>query len=312
MCTGYLWLRPLARSVVGVCVLLACTANLTVAQEFTAPDEVIEVEPLYELQDQPVEERRWVEVELEEVYALSEGEGYFLYDAGRVRRDSAGHFYVLDREDRRIKVFNTNGHYLRSIGGGRGPGPAEFEGPLDFTVAPDGAIWVLDAGERDVTRFSTEGDVAETFRLDDTFPPQRITLTDEGNAIVLTLGSNFTMWSPQGESLRELGTIVKNQKEATWALGGSIRGGPGGFIFAPNRAGQLLRFDADDGVRYAVETLDEIPYPDVALFSTDDGRRRLRLVPQRRFSTWDLAVSTGKIYCYSLEASTDEKRVLDV
>lgn len=315
MCCRPSRLSPLARLIAGVWVLLAITGHWSRAQLISSPDEVIEVEPLYQVHAQPVEERRWVEVELEEVFSLSEGEEYFLYNAWRVRVDSTGHIYVLDRADRRVKKFDQDGDFVMSMGGGRGRGPGEFLWPFDFTVAPDGEVWVIDSHRRNVTLFSPDGGLVESFNVNTVSFPNSVAFMGAGSSVVLAYGppfrSVFRTWSRDGTQREQFGTLLRNQTKTFSALSGTIRRSPGGFLFAPNRASELLRFAADSTLRYAVETMDEVPYPKVGV-QEGDGGGGTRLIPVRRFSTRDLAVANGKIYCYSVPASTSSKRIIDV
>lgn len=280
------------------------------AQSVFESARTIQVEPRYDVQAQPVEERQWAEVELTKVFSVSKGTDYFLYSAEEARRDSARRLYVLDRQDRRVKVFDAEGNYIRAIGNGRGAGPAEFQWPIDFAVAPDGEVWIIDSYRRKLSRFSPDGSLLEAFPLDGTSAPKSVALTDSGNAIVLAHGFNnavFRKWTPDGTMLQQFGTLIRNQDRASMALDGLVRSGPGGFVFAPNRASHLLRFSADSTLQYAVETMDEIPYPDLI----SKGRSH-KLDPVRRISTFSVAVVNGNIYYYSDPASASSKWVIDV
>lgn len=289
--------------------LLGIVGNGAGAQSVFDSGRTIEVEPLYDVQAQPVEERRWAKVKLTRVFSVSKGKDYFLYSADQAHRDSAGHFYVLDREDRRVKVFDAEGNYVRAIGNGRGAGPAEFQWPIDFAVTPDGEVWVIDAHRRKLSRFSGDGSLLKTFSLEGTASPKSIALTGEGHAIVLAHGPEpiFRKWSPDGTMLRQFGSLIRNQRRAFVALDGMVRSGPNGFVFAPNRTSHLLRFSADSTLRYAVETMDDVPYPNVTY-----SPGRLRLDPIRRLSTLSVAVANGNIYYYSYRASDASNRVIDV
>jgi hypothetical protein len=72
-----------------------------------------------------------------------------------------GTIYVFDRFARELRVFDDTG---RSIGvyGRRGGGPEEFEAVIGMDFAPDGALWLVDAGNGRYARF--EGGRIETVR----------------------------------------------------------------------------------------------------------------------------------------------------
>src|SRR5512139_2747201 len=47
--------------------------------------------------------------------------------------DDSGSIYVLDQQDSHVKVFDTSGKYVRTIGR-LGQGPGEFEGPMTLSL----------------------------------------------------------------------------------------------------------------------------------------------------------------------------------
>lgn len=295
-----------------VCIHVCPIASGAQGQVLSGSEQTIEIEPRYAVGSQPVDQRHWVDVDLEKRFSVSKGEDYFLYGGWEVDTDSTGNFYFLDREDRRVKKFDSQGNFVTSIGEGRGAGPAEFQWPMDFTVTPDGEVWIIDSHRRKLSRFSRSGSLAKSYQLDGTSASKSLALTENGNAIVLAHGSGpvFRKWNPSGKLLTEFGTLVRDQKRTFMALDGMIRAGPRGFVFAPNRTGHLLRFSADSTLEYAVKTMDDVPYPTVEYSSGQ--YRSVGLEPVRRFSTLDVEVVNGKIYCFSHPASSPGKRVLDV
>jgi hypothetical protein len=54
-----------------------------------------------------------------------------------------GSIYVLDGLAHAIRVFRSDGEFVRSIGR-EGEGPGEFRHPLQLTLAMDGSLWVYD------------------------------------------------------------------------------------------------------------------------------------------------------------------------
>lgn len=295
-----------------VCLHFCAIGSGARGQLLSGSEQTIEVEPRYSVESQPIDQRKWVDVDLEKRFSVSNGEDYFLYGGWEVDADSTGNFYFLDRDDRRVKKFDSQGNFVTSIGEGRGAGPAEFQWPMDLAVTPDGEVWIIDSHRRKLSRFSRAGSLAKSFQLDGASASKSLVLTENGNAIVLAHGSGpvFRKWNPSGKLLTEFGTLVRDQKRTFMALDGMIRAGPRGFIFVPNRTGHLLRFSADSTLEYAVKTMDDVPYPTVEYSSGQ--YRRVGLDPVRRFSTLDVDVVNGKIYCFSHPASSPGKRVLDV
>jgi hypothetical protein len=79
---------------------------------------------------------------------------------GAVQVASDGRLFVLELQERQVRVFSPQGRFLRSIGRS-GQGPGEFERPVAFGLVGD-TVWVRDVGARRVTLFSTEGALITT------------------------------------------------------------------------------------------------------------------------------------------------------
>ncbi|HYW13252.1 MAG TPA: 6-bladed beta-propeller, partial [Longimicrobium sp.] len=62
-----------------------------------------------------------------------------------VELDALGRVWVADAEQHQIRVFDSAGAHVRSIGR-KGGGPEEFNGIAGMSWAPDGTLWVLDGG----------------------------------------------------------------------------------------------------------------------------------------------------------------------
>ncbi len=70
--------------------------------------------------------------------------------------DAAGRIYALDRQLQEIRVFDTDGRYVRTLGG-PGGGPGEFLQAAGMDVAPDGRLWVIDNQRPHYMVFDTSG-----------------------------------------------------------------------------------------------------------------------------------------------------------
>lgn len=75
--------------------------------------------------------------------------------------DSA--IYILDGQAGEIRVFDSRGSYLRTIGR-RGEGPGEFASPYGIWVDERAHLWVADEGMRRYSRFNLSGELLETLR----------------------------------------------------------------------------------------------------------------------------------------------------
>jgi sugar lactone lactonase YvrE len=75
--------------------------------------------------------------------------------------DAAGNVFVLDAQTQRVHVYDPAGRHVRSFGRA-GAGPGELKQPIGIALAPDGGLWVADAGNQRYTVFGADGTVRET------------------------------------------------------------------------------------------------------------------------------------------------------
>jgi hypothetical protein len=95
-----------------------------------------------------VEERRVGRVE-------GDGPGVF----GRVLDvavDEAARWWVLDGQTQEVRIFDSAGSHVRTIGGD-GDAPGEFRQAVQVERAPGGRMWVVDPGNSRVSVFDTGG-----------------------------------------------------------------------------------------------------------------------------------------------------------
>lgn len=89
-------------------------------------------------------------LELEEDLTIGEAEGreeYMFSNATSIALDGSDNIYVLDSKEAHIKVYDSQGMYLRTLGT-KGQAPGEFQGPRDLTITPQGEILVNDSRAR--------------------------------------------------------------------------------------------------------------------------------------------------------------------
>jgi DNA-binding beta-propeller fold protein YncE len=130
--------------------------------------------------------------------------------------DSSGaRVYVIDRADNdseqhRVLVYDAQGQLLRQIGQ-RGSGPGQFNIPVQGAVAPDGTLWVLDAGNFRVQAFDPEGRYLRAFgkagtALGSFARPRGLACDLDGNLYVSDGAfGNVQVFNPQGQLLITLG-----------------------------------------------------------------------------------------------------------
>jgi hypothetical protein len=83
---------------------------------------------------------------LEQTIGLEDGpEEYVFGRISGITVDDEERIYVADQLANTVRVFDTAGRFLFTIGR-QGSGPGEFSGPCCVAFGPDGLLWVRDAG----------------------------------------------------------------------------------------------------------------------------------------------------------------------
>ncbi|WP_245808453.1 protein kinase domain-containing protein [Deinococcus hopiensis] len=164
---------------------------------------------------------------------------------------SRGHVYVLDGEACTVTVYDTAGRFAWRFGG-RGPGMGRFEKPRTIVSAPDGHIYVLDVGNKEVQRFTPEGEYLSryAFRLDRKSEALRdldgLGVDPSGSVyIVDSVARKVRRIEPDGTPgpAFTLETLVGEPEGAPWLLQVTETG----QIYAVRQGGQVLRMYSSAG-----------------------------------------------------------------
>jgi hypothetical protein len=96
---------------------------------------------------------------LEEELAIGgdDGDNALIVEAGYFIVDKDGTFYIANRRDFNIKVFDKEGNYLHTIGKkGEGPGEFQYVGYITFLL--DGRLLVMDQRAQRTSLFESSGE----------------------------------------------------------------------------------------------------------------------------------------------------------
>ncbi|MYE15350.1 MAG: 6-bladed beta-propeller [Gemmatimonadetes bacterium] len=84
------------------------------------------------------------------------------FGAIRVQAASDGTIYVLDQQAAEVRVFDSDGRYLRTIVR-QGEGPGEIGGANGIFLSGDTLLWINDTRQRTIIGVDTDGDEVRRF-----------------------------------------------------------------------------------------------------------------------------------------------------
>lgn len=108
-------------------------------------------------------------------------------EIGTLVMDRAGHIIVLDSKDKKVKVFDGEGKFLRAIGK-PGQGPGEVELPTGIQVTGAGEIMVEDAGTRRLSFFKLTGEFLRHVSFAEKMGLVNLILDSRGNYLGREIG----------------------------------------------------------------------------------------------------------------------------
>jgi DNA-binding beta-propeller fold protein YncE len=185
------------------------------------------------------------------------GERVYVVDTGGVRS-----------QNHRVRVFDAkSGDHLFDIGT-RGSAEGEFNLPRGIAVAPDGTVYVVDAGNFRVQAFDRDGKFLRTFgslgRSMGHFARPKGVATDlDGNVYVVdTSFGNFQIFDDQGQLLMFVGDRGSEGGPAEYMLPNGIGVDEDGRVYIVDqffrkvdiyRPASLARTDGHLGVWFSLE-----------------------------------------------------------
>jgi hypothetical protein len=126
--------------------------------------------------------------------------------------DSQDKIYVVDRENHRIQIFDTNGTFIGKVGNGRGHGDNQFDRPEDIVLSPFG-IFVADTGNNRIMKFDNNFTLIDKWGTKGTgdgkfIHPHAVDVDSKGNVYVGQLNEpGVQVFDSNGKFLKKWGSI---------------------------------------------------------------------------------------------------------
>ncbi|WP_353571574.1 choice-of-anchor D domain-containing protein [Candidatus Albibeggiatoa sp. nov. BB20] len=129
----------------------------------------------------------------------------------RLTQDSEDNIYVLDKDNFRIQIFDSQGELLQILGE-EGEQLGQFINPIDIAVDNAGTIYVLDSEIPRIQMFDIEGTLLRQWEaknnafIAELINPQAIEIDDNGYVYVLDTGNfRIIVFTPDGDFYYEFG-----------------------------------------------------------------------------------------------------------
>lgn len=121
---------------------------------------------------------------LKEDFSIGEGEQEeeMFSEMTAVEVDKKGNIYILDRKESMIKVFDSKGKYVRTIGK-KGQGPGEVNQPVGIRITPNNELLVEDVFNQRLAVFALDGKFLKNVSTAKALGLAGIAVDSQGNII---------------------------------------------------------------------------------------------------------------------------------
>lgn len=163
--------------------------------------------------------------------------------------DAQGRVYVSDTGNKRIRVYTSEGQWIRDIGSG-GSGDGQLDEPSGLALHPDGRLFVADTWNRRISVFSTEGQHLYNFAVrgwyDDQGNRPYLALDTAQNILYVTdpEAGRVLVFDTYGNCLGSFGQAGEDLPEASQlnVATGIVTDEQNNVYVTDARAGRVLKF----------------------------------------------------------------------
>jgi hypothetical protein len=141
------------------------------------------------------------------------GEDYLFEEIGAIAVDDADRIYVADWKASRIKIFDKNGLYLKTLGR-KGQGPGEFDSINSLQIIDHNKLVVFDGHQRRLSFFNLDG-VFERSLIIQQLSPLEIEIGPDGCSLIKAVqldpvtakaGGAIKLYDPEFHLIKVLAT----------------------------------------------------------------------------------------------------------
>lgn len=222
-------------------------------------------------------------------------------DVRAIKRDSAGHYYILAKPQNMVWVYGADGQRLGQIPNANSGG-ATILYAADIDVDSSGNLLVADRGANAVDIFRPDGSLAKRIQM---LEPMSVVAMRGGRFAVVTLRSNYlvAIFDEQGRKIYQFGDPaevgIKASPESMRDLG-KISGDPNGYIYFAFTSLPDPTIRKYDGVGYLAYTA-QMPISDFDFANKPEDRVQFGIsVSQFNFSeqvgAWATIGTSGALH----------------
>lgn len=197
--------------------------------------------------------------------------------------DQLGRVYVADTGNKRVRVYDSDGSYLRDIGSG-GSGDGQLNEPAGLAIDPTGMLFVADTWNRRVAAFGLDGDFLFNFSVRAWFEElgnrPYLAVDSERNLLYVTDpdAGRVLVYDTAGNCVGSFGQFNDtNPGPGQFSLLGGIALDEQGRVFVSDLgSGRVLRFEPFS----APGMIPEQPMPPVDEINGDEPEITPELLPE--------------------------------
>jgi sugar lactone lactonase YvrE len=178
--------------------------------------------------------------------------------------DAEGNVYISDTGNKRVRVYTSEGEYLRDIGSA-GSELGQLDEPGGLAISPDGRLFVADTWNRRISVFTLDGTALYTFEVRGWYEDQgnRPYLAVDGARNLLYVGDpqagRVLVYDTQGNCVGSFGqpSTTASDTSQFQIVAGIAVDSAGNVYVADSGAGRVLRFAP------FIEGVSGAPAPDI-------------------------------------------------